>query len=184
MPMVRSPCTLVWPRTGHTPAPGRPMAAAQQQRVDDLPDRGHRLAVLGDAHRPADDDAAAGRRPAEPPARTSPRRARWRRAARRHRATAGGPAARRPRRTCSARKSWSSTPPRSSSSSSSRRLSSWNRARSPPSLICRNSSASAVPRPMTPAGLLRVLEPDQPGLGQRVDGHDRRAVAAWPARAR
>ena len=31
--------------------------AAQQQEVDDLADRGHRVVVLGEPHRPADDDA-------------------------------------------------------------------------------------------------------------------------------
>ena len=39
---------------------------------------------------------------------------------------------------------------------------------------CR--SASAVPRPTTPRGRLRVLEPHQPGLAQRVDRDDPGAV--------
>ncbi|MEZ5181753.1 MAG: hypothetical protein R2702_07765 [Acidimicrobiales bacterium] len=41
------------------PAAGSADAAAQQHGVGDLADGGHRLAVLGDAHRPADHDAVA-----------------------------------------------------------------------------------------------------------------------------
>ncbi|MNM95798.1 hypothetical protein D3C81_1082570 [compost metagenome] len=33
MPMVRSPCTLLWPRTGHRPAPGRPMLPRSSIRL-------------------------------------------------------------------------------------------------------------------------------------------------------
>ena len=32
MPIVRSPCTLLWPRTGHGPAPGRPMFPRSSSR--------------------------------------------------------------------------------------------------------------------------------------------------------
>jgi hypothetical protein len=41
----------------HRAQPGAGLAdvAAQQQEVDDLLDRGHGVAVLGEAHRPADD---------------------------------------------------------------------------------------------------------------------------------
>ncbi len=33
MPIVRSPCTLEWPRTGHTPAPGRPMLPRRRRKL-------------------------------------------------------------------------------------------------------------------------------------------------------
>ena len=33
MPIVRSPCTLEWPRTGHSPAPGRPMLPRSSSRL-------------------------------------------------------------------------------------------------------------------------------------------------------
>ncbi len=33
MPMVRSPWTLEWPRTGQTPAPGRPMFPRSRRRL-------------------------------------------------------------------------------------------------------------------------------------------------------
>ena len=60
IPIVRSPCTFECPRTGHTPAPGRPMLPPRQQEVDHLANRRHRVGVLGEAHRPADDDALGG----------------------------------------------------------------------------------------------------------------------------
>ena len=53
MPIVRSPCTLEWPRTGHSPAPGLPMLPCSERDVDDLLDRGDRVAVLGDAPSPS-----------------------------------------------------------------------------------------------------------------------------------
>ena len=33
MPIVRSPCTLEWPRTGHRPAPGRPMLPRRSMKL-------------------------------------------------------------------------------------------------------------------------------------------------------
>ena len=53
----------------------------------------------------------------------------------------------------------------------------WNRARSPPTATGRWRSASDEPRPVMPRSTLGVAEGDQPGLRQRVDRHDRRAVA-------
>ena len=58
----------------------------------------------------------------------------------------------------------------------------WNSARSPPMRICRNASASATPPTEHAVRRLRVLEPHQPGLGQRVDRDDLRAVAPLPSR--
>jgi hypothetical protein len=54
--MVRSPCTLLCPRTGHNPAPAADMPAQQQQIRDHLYRR-HRILVLGNAHAPASDHA-------------------------------------------------------------------------------------------------------------------------------
>ncbi len=55
MPIVRSPWTLLCPRTGAGAGAGPADVAAQQQEVDDLADRRDRVAVLGQPHRPADD---------------------------------------------------------------------------------------------------------------------------------
>ena len=55
IPIVRSPCTFECPRTGHSPAPALADVAAQQHQVGDLLDRRDGVAVLGEAHRPADD---------------------------------------------------------------------------------------------------------------------------------
>ena len=55
MPIVRSPCTLLWPRTGHRPAPRPADLPAQQREVDDLLDVGDAVLVLREAHRPGAD---------------------------------------------------------------------------------------------------------------------------------
>ncbi len=60
--------------------------------------------------------------------------------------------------------------------SSSALLTPANSARSPLTRTGRKRSASLVPVPGKAAGLLRVLEPQQPGLGQRVDRDDLRAA--------
>ena len=73
MPIVRSPCTLEWPRTGHSPAPGLPMLPCSERDVDDLLDRRDRVAVLGDAHRPADDRPPRGGEHRPPRARSAAR---------------------------------------------------------------------------------------------------------------
>ena len=51
--MVRSPCTLLWPRTGQAPGSGPAQIAAQQKKVDDLLNVGHGVLVLRQAHGPA-----------------------------------------------------------------------------------------------------------------------------------
>ena len=60
MPIVRSPCTLECPRTGHTPGAGLADHAAHQQQVGGLADGGHRVPVLGQSHRPAEHRALRG----------------------------------------------------------------------------------------------------------------------------
>ncbi len=62
MPMVRSPCTLEWPAHRAQAGAGLADVALQERDVGELLDRGDRVAVLGDAHRPAGD---GGRRVAE-----------------------------------------------------------------------------------------------------------------------
>ena len=188
MPIVRSPCTLEWPRTGHTPGAGLADHAAQQQQVDDLADRRHRVLVLGEAHRPAD-DRALGRRSACCATRSSLRRGRCPVACEhacrdRPRATCVGVLveARAVRRSMKSRSS--TVPGARSSASSSSRPSAWNSAMSPPSRICRNSSAIGDAVADHAVHLLRVLEPHQPGLGQRVDRDDLGAVAPSPSPAR
>ena len=57
MPMVRSPWTLLWPRTGQAPAPGRPMLPRSSRKLTTSRIVATALLVLGQAHRPADDDA-------------------------------------------------------------------------------------------------------------------------------
>jgi hypothetical protein len=53
--MVRSPCTLEWPRTGQVPAPGLPMLPFMSSMLT-IPDVLHAVFMLGQAHGPADDD--------------------------------------------------------------------------------------------------------------------------------
>ena len=55
IPIVRSLCTLECPRTGNRPAPGLPMLSCSRATLGDLFDGRDRVAVLGDAHRPAKD---------------------------------------------------------------------------------------------------------------------------------
>ena len=161
------------------PGAGAADVAAQQQEVDDLADGGDRVLVLGQAHRPADDDAP--RTPAPWRAACSISLARQ----------AGGAPAPRPSRRRGRRaansskpwcarsmKSWSSTVPgAASSASSSSRLSApeQRQVAAEPDLqeqVGERGAAAGQPR-----GRLRVLEPLEPGLGQRVDGDDPRAAA-------
>jgi hypothetical protein len=55
MPTVRSPCTLLWPRSGD-PRARTPEIAAQQKQVGNRLDVLGAVLVLGDAHAIADDD--------------------------------------------------------------------------------------------------------------------------------
>ena len=63
-----------------------------------------------------------------------------------------------------------------SSLATSSEPSAWNSARSPHTRIGRWRSASSVPDPGQAARGLRVAEPGEPRLGQRVDRDDRRAA--------
>ena len=67
-------------------------------------------------------------------------------------------------------------PGAASSASSSSRPRPANSAMSPPRRICTNSSAIGDAVADDAVHLLRILEPHQAGLGQRVDGDDLRAV--------
>ena len=52
IPMVRLPRTLLWPRTGHRPAPGFAQLPEQQLQVGDFTYRRNRVFMLSHAHRP------------------------------------------------------------------------------------------------------------------------------------
>ena len=54
IPMVRSPCTLEWPRTGKQPGARLADVALRERQVGDLLDGGDRVAVLRQTHRPAE----------------------------------------------------------------------------------------------------------------------------------
>ena len=171
-PMVRSPCTLEWPRTGHSPAPGLPMLPRRssrlviswivatapwcwvrpiaQQTID-------AVGLRGSAGRPARSRRGSARSPRRTSSQSS--LSRW--------ATVlvvlGGVRRRRtPRR-----------PPRPRSVSFAIAA---NSAWSPPSRTWRKSSVRSAPLARPVRGL-RVVEPAQPGLVERVDVDDVGAVA-------
>ena len=52
-PMSPPPCTLFWPRSGHSPEPYRPTCPRQQSEVDQRPHVIDGVMVLGDPQRPA-----------------------------------------------------------------------------------------------------------------------------------
>ena len=177
MPMVRSPCTLLWP--AHRAHPGARAAdvAAEQQEVDDLADGGHRVAVLGQPHRPAHDDR---RTPSRPPG--GPRSS----------CSAGTPAmasssSTSVARTCVAQlveavgvlvdeRRGRATPSLEQATTAA----GVNSARSPFTRTWQVVVGQRRARPEHAADLLRVAEAQQPGLGQRVDGDDRGAVRLGP----
>ena len=147
MPIVRSPCTLEWPRTGHSPAPGLPMLpcssatlaisliVATALRCWVMPIAQQMTVARGVAEHPRGLlDLRAGR--ARWPARRPTSRARAR-----------APPTRRTRRCARSMKSWSTQPHSSSSEPIA-----WNSARSPLTRTGRCRSASSVPTPLTPRG--------------------------------
>ena len=154
--------------------------AAQQEEVDHLANRRHRVGVLGEAHRPADDDplGSAGRASANRSATSRGRN-------------------RSPRVKCSQSNVRASSAKRSkplvycvdevdvegvvAASVTSRWLTALKNARSPLIRIGRWSSASCVPRPNSPLSRCGFLNRMQTGFGQRVDGDDRRRPLAWPS---
>ena len=56
-PSVRSPCTLLCPRTGQTPAPGLPICPRRSSKLTISWTLATRVLVLREAHRPAADHA-------------------------------------------------------------------------------------------------------------------------------
>ncbi len=169
--MVRSPWTLLWPRTGQTPAPGRPMWPPQHQAVDDLADRRDRVPVLGQAHRPAGDDRVGLHDHASRLADRLPCAGRWRRRPRPSRAPARWVAqARRSRRSCFDElvvdETAAADPPGVASAASRiSRLIAWKRARSPLIRTWRKRSASSVPRPSMPDGRCGLRKRISPASG-------------------
>ena len=77
MPIVRSPWTLEWPRTGNRPGARLADVALEEGEVGDLLDGGDAVAVLGDAHRPADDRLAWRPRASGRPPRSRRGPGRW-----------------------------------------------------------------------------------------------------------
>ncbi len=183
MPIVRSPWTLLCPRTGQTPVPARPrlprsimkltisrmvgtpclccvMPIAQQTMTRSLRRTSSRTFSISSRVSPV-------------AARTSSQsvvRACW--------ANSSKPAV------CASMKSWSRTVPgRASSASSSRRLRAWKRARSPPGLMCRKRSAIWVPRPMTPLGFCGFLKRRSPASGSGLTATMRAPLRLASSRA-
>ena len=158
----------------HRAQPGAGLAdvAAQQQQVDDLLDRRDRVLVLGQAHRPADDDAVglavALRQRARSPAAVEPGRGehvvpvelRRRR----------GDVLVELRGVLGDELLVDRARPRSVSFAERReeRL-----VAAEPDLEEVVGEGGALDQAL---GALRVVEPPQPGLGERVDGDDARAV--------
>ena len=187
MPIVRSPCTLLCPRTGQAPAPGLADVAAQQQEIHDLAGSlATRVLVLGEAHRPAGDDPLGSAQTSAAASICSPRRGRWRRAS-------VVPAMRVGR-----------APAKSSKPAGV--LVDEVAGRAPHPAAASSAPAGAVHEPGSsaevaadpdlqeqvgdpvaatddPAWLLRILEPQQAGLRQRIDGDDRRAARLASSRA-
>ncbi len=166
MPIVRSPCTLECPRTGHTPGAGLADHAAHQQHVGDLGDHRHGVAVLRQTHRPADDRALRCgqhlRDPVELGAVDTRRL--------QHGVEVDLPGAClvlgevRAVRVDEVAVDDACPVPRSSASSSSR-PSPANSAMSPPSRIWTNSSAIGMPWPTTPCTFCGSLNRISPASG-------------------
>ena len=55
IPQVRLPCTLLWPRTGHGPAPSRPMLPRSSSTLTISRTVSDAVLMLGDAQAPGDD---------------------------------------------------------------------------------------------------------------------------------
>ena len=149
MPTVRSPCTLECPRTGHSPAPGRPMLPCSSSTF--TTSRSIGTECLCCVSPIAQQTMVAFEVRTASPTRRS--------------AFSGSPVAAtrsgheasviafsyssKPL-VCSAMNAWSSTPPVDASASSRCLPIAWKSAWSPPRRICTNSSASFVPPKATP----------------------------------
>ena len=156
MPIVRSPCTLLWPRTGQSPAPGRPMLprsstkltisriVATALRCWVMPIAQHTTMRSAVTTSSTAASISSPRSPLASRARSTSRARRWS-------AKASKPSV------------WASMKaPSIASRSSSRRLTSWKRARSPLTRTCRKRSASSRPRPRMPRrrwGFLKRIRP-------------------------
>ena len=177
MPMVRSPCTLECPRTGHSPAPGRPsmprsswtltisrMAATESRRW--VRPIAQQTMVAG--------ESANSRAVRSIAARVSPVAA-----------STDGPVqapvrrTRRSPRCASWTNSWS-TAPHSTQQRADRPEQ--GQVAADPDLQVVVGQVGAVAD--HPAHRLRVAEVEQPGLGQRVHRDDAWRRPAWPAPAR
>ncbi|KAF0963130.1 hypothetical protein MLGJGCBP_03739 [Rhodococcus sp. T7] len=165
MPIVRSPWTFEWPRTGHTPAPGLPIIPCSSSRftaswmvatpwVCWVNPIAQQMMVFFD---PINASAVARIcSSVSPVACTTVPRSTCCRCA----AHSSNPAV------CRSMNSRSSTVPgAASSASSSNRPNPWNNAWSPPIRICRNSSAIWTPSPTTPCTFCGSLNRSSPASG-------------------
>ena len=164
MPIVRSPWTLLCPRTGQTPAPGRPTLPRSSRKLTTSrmvgtaclcwvrPIAQQTMTFLEASTRRASSSICSNGRPVA--ASTCPRSV----------SLASAAHSSKPRQ-CSAMNAWSSTPPCCSSASSSSWLRARNSARSPPSRICRKRSVSLVPWPTRPRAFCGFLKRSSPASG-------------------
>ena len=184
MPIVRSPCTFECPRTGHTPGAGLADHAAHQQQVGGLADGGHRVPVLRQSHGPAEDRPLRGdEHPCDALELLRSRcRSRPTRCPDRLRAC-GISYSSKPAQ-CAAMKSRSST--------RARRCVVGLQQQSAQPREQRHVAAESDLHELVgdrnavtddPVHLLRILEPHQSRLRQRVDRDDLGAVAPWPSPA-
>ncbi len=165
IPIVRSPCTLLCPRTGHAPAPARPRLPRSIRKLTNSRMVGTACLcwVMPIAQQTMTrSDRRTSSRTSSISSRVSPVAVRM--------------SSQSTERTCRAKsanpsvfvsmKSWSSTVPgRASSASRSSRFRPWNSARSPPTRMCRNRSAIAVPWPISPRAVCGFLKRSSPASG-------------------
>ena len=159
IPIVRSPCTLLWPRTGQSPAPRRPMLPRSRRKfaISRIVATALRCCVSPIAQQTmirSDSAASAAARSISARARPVAY------------STSGHESASRSRRSSSKPSQWDSTKSRSTASAS--RISRFNAlksARSPFTRTWRKRSESSVPRPISPRAVCGFLNRISPGSG-------------------
>ncbi len=160
MPIVRSPCTLLWPRTGHTPAPGRPTLPRSSRKLTTSLMVGTECLCWVSPiaqHTMVRREARTISKARSMSARASPvARSVWSQSA------AQAVAANSSKPCVCARTNSSSTAP---SASRIIRFRARNRAWSPPSLTWRKRSVSGVPPSARPRAVCGFLNRSRPASG-------------------